>query len=140
MLNRTATNYDEAKEIVDSLQNLSLDYTMERRCTQHIYLLGGACMEDTFKFKIRCAEDDYPKLRVVDGVVVGGIYKHFKGGVYKVLNIAVDTEDIYKKMVVYQNIKDEKLVWARPLEMFKELIEVDKKYIPRFELVGEENK
>lgn len=57
-------------------------------------------------------------------VKVGSIYKHFKGHVYKVINIATDSETL-KKVVVYQNI-DNNEVWVRDYDMFNSLVDKDK--------------
>lgn len=72
-------------------------------------------------------------------IEIGKIYKHFKGHFYKVLNIAIDSEDLSKK-VVYENIEDGK-VWIRDYDMFNSLVDKDKypnvKQKYRFESVDE---
>lgn len=60
---------------------------------------------------------------------IGKIYKHFKGHIYKVINIAIDSETL-KKVVVYQNIDNDE-VWVRDYDMFNSL--VDKKKYPSVE-------
>ncbi len=64
-----------------------------------------------------------------------GIYKHFKGNLYRVLDIArhSETEEEY---VVYRAMKDDSL-WIRPLSMFDEVIERHGKTVKRFEFVEE---
>lgn len=70
---------------------------------------------------------------------IGKIYKHFKGNLYKVLNLAKDTET-NNDIVVYQALYGEKLIYTRELDMF--LSEVDHEKYPeveqryRFELIG----
>ena len=59
--------------------------------------------------------------------MVGKRYKHFKGGVYVVEDIAVHSET-GELMVIYSSYLQEKLKWARPLEMF--ISEVDKEKYP----------
>ena len=72
-------------------------------------------------------------------IEVGKTYKHFKGHIYKVINIALDSETL-EKMVVYEDINSNK-VWVRPYNMFNSL--VDKEKYPnveqeyRFEEVNE---
>ena len=72
-------------------------------------------------------------------IEIGKIYRHFKGHIYKVINIALDSEDL-SKLVVYKNIDDGK-VWVRDYNMFNS--KVDKEKYPevkqeyRFESVDE---
>lgn len=59
--------------------------------------------------------------------MVGKRYRHFKGGIYIVTDIAVhsETEGL---MVVYKSFNEPTLTWVRPLNMF--ISEVDKKKYP----------
>lgn len=67
-----------------------------------------------------------------------GIYRHFKGNEYEVIDVAQDSETL-KEFVVYRALYGEKKLWIRPLEMFLE--EVDKPELgykgPRFVYVRE---
>ena len=67
-------------------------------------------------------------------LIRAGIYKHYKGGLYKVISIAKHTET-RENMVIYRSLKDEQQLWARPLEMFREKVKVEGKEIPRFEFI-----
>ncbi len=58
---------------------------------------------------------------------IHGIYRHFKGKMYIVEDIAFDSET-EGKMVVYRALYGERKLWVRPLEMF--LSEVDHKKYP----------
>lgn len=60
--------------------------------------------------------------------MIGKRYRHFKGGLYEVIEVAVhtETEGIY---VIYKDVEDPSLVWARPLSLF--LARVDKDTYPR---------
>lgn len=68
---------------------------------------------------------------------INGIYKHFKGDSYIVVDIAFDSET-KKKVVVYRRLYGDGSLWIRSLEMF--LSEVDHEKYPnvkqkyRFEL------
>ena len=66
--------------------------------------------------------------------VAQGIYRHYKGNLYQVLHTAQhsETEEL---LVVYRCLYGEYGMWARPLVMFTETVEVDGKEIPRFELI-----
>lgn len=78
-------------------------------------------------------------------IKIGKTYRHFKGNMYKVLDIVHNSEESndkeYKKVVIYQALYGDKLKWARPYEMFNS--EVDHKKYPdvkqkyRFEEVDE---
>ncbi|NOQ81365.1 MAG: DUF1653 domain-containing protein [Methylophaga sp.] len=65
-----------------------------------------------------------------------GIYKHFKGHVYKVIGIAKHSETL-EEQVVYVSISDETDIWVRPATMFLDVVERDGKRFQRFEFWGE---
>jgi len=65
-----------------------------------------------------------------------GIYKHFKGHVYKVIGIAKHSETL-EEQVVYVSISDETDIWVRPATMFLDTVERDGKRFQRFEFLGE---
>ena len=72
--------------------------------------------------------------------MVGCKYRHFKGGMYEVTDIAVHSET-EEPMVIYHSCDHPDYVWGRPLSMF--LSEVDHEKYPdveqkmRFEKVGD---
>lgn len=65
--------------------------------------------------------------------IAPGIYQHYKGNKYEVLFIVKHSETL-EEMVVYKTLyqNDISQYWVRPIEMFKENVEVDGKSIPRF--------
>ena len=63
--------------------------------------------------------------------IVGKKYRHYKGDLYNVLNIAVHTET-EEVLVIYQGVKSSK-IWARPKAMFEDTVEINSKTINRFE-------
>ena len=69
-------------------------------------------------------------------IVIGGHYKHFKGGDYVVLNVAKDHETC-EEQVVYMQIYDKPTVWVRPLKMFLEDVDDHGNVKPRFEYLPE---
>ena len=72
-------------------------------------------------------------------VVVGGIYRHFKGTLHKVICVAKhsETEEL---LIIYTHGDS---IWARPISMFLSLVDKDKypnvNQTYRFEYVGTEN-
>lgn len=64
-------------------------------------------------------------------IVIGKTYKHFKGNLYKVIDIAYDCEskgDKLDKMVVYEALYGDNKHWVRKYDDFISL--VDKKKYP----------
>lgn len=55
-------------------------------------------------------------------LVEGGIYRHFKGGIYQIKMLAKHSET-GEKMVVYQAMKPPFEVWVRPFSMFVERLD-----------------
>ena len=78
-------------------------------------------------------------------IEIGKKYRHFKGKLYKVIDIVFDSEsnndEEYKKVVIYQALYGDNLKWARPYDMFNSLVDrekypdVEQEY--RFEEVNE---
>lgn len=65
-----------------------------------------------------------------------GVYRHYKGAEYKILNEVLDSES-KAELIVYQDIKYPEKIWARPKEMFLEEVETKEGKKPRFEFLGE---
>lgn len=66
-----------------------------------------------------------------------GIYRHYKGGEYRILNEAL-SEATKEPVIVYQDASDENKIWVRPKAMFIEDVEVENEKKPRFEFIREE--
>jgi hypothetical protein len=65
-----------------------------------------------------------------------GKYKHFKGGIYHVVNIAKYSEDPNKEFAIYYHDGEPEKLWVRPVEMFDEIVERDGYKGPRFQYIG----
>ncbi|MBR1970412.1 MAG: DUF1653 domain-containing protein [Clostridia bacterium] len=58
-------------------------------------------------------------------IEIGAIYKHFKGNLYRVENIAKHSET-GEDYVVYRQMYGEESLWIRPLDMFLEKVDKEK--------------
>ena len=65
-----------------------------------------------------------------------GIYKHYKGNLYEVLESVYHSET-QEKMVLYRPLYGERNLWVRPYDMFFENISLNGKEQARFAYVGE---
>jgi len=65
-------------------------------------------------------------------IKIGECYHHFKGGKYKVLYLAYDCETyqeddpLQSRMVIYQDINNEKKIWVRKYSDFISLVDREK--------------
>lgn len=59
----------------------------------------------------------------MENVLIGKVYRHFKGNYYFVRDVALNSET-QERMVVYSPLYDRKdsLLWVRPEKMFLEKI------------------
>jgi hypothetical protein len=66
---------------------------------------------------------------------LGGLYKHYKGKMYKVHQIVRHSETL-EELVFYETLHPNDLGtwWVRPVEMFLETVEIDGVVQPRFQL------
>lgn len=60
-----------------------------------------------------------------------GVYRHFKGAHYEVLDVARHSET-GEAFVVYRALYGDRGLWLRPLSMFTERIERDGQAVARF--------
>ena len=65
-----------------------------------------------------------------------GIYRHYKGNLYELVDVANHSETL-EKMVVYRALYGERELWVRPAGMWNEKVNVDGKGVSRFEYKGE---
>ena len=65
-----------------------------------------------------------------------GIYLHYKGNLYQVIDVAKHSET-EEEHVVYRPLYGERGLWIRPYTMFNETIERDGKQLERFRYLAE---
>lgn len=78
------------------------------------------------------------KNKIINNICKGQVYRHFKGNIYYVLDIAKHTET-EEDMVVYTKfgtVDDTR--WVRPVSMWNDIVEYEGKKQPRFKLLYEQ--
>ncbi len=78
-------------------------------------------------------EDPYT-LPFSDLIPHGGVFEHFKGGLYQVLDHGWDVREPHEAYVIYQALYGESLIFARPARMWNEQVEREDYIGPRFRL------
>ena len=63
-----------------------------------------------------------------------GVYKHYKGNMYEVIGVAKHSETL-EESVIYRAMYGKNELWARPLSMFLEKVEVNGQKFSRFEFI-----
>ena len=63
-----------------------------------------------------------------------GIYRHYKGKEYEVLGEVRHSETL-ETLVLYKQLYGTGSLWVRPIAMFKELVMVEGRSVPRFEKI-----
>lgn len=64
-----------------------------------------------------------------------GTYRHYKGGMYRVLGVGCHTER-HEYYVVYAPLEPKPELpemWIRPYDMFVETVQIDGNEVPRFQ-------
>lgn len=68
-----------------------------------------------------------------------GTYRHYKGDLYEVIGIGRHTETneelVFYRCKYYTKEFGNNALWARPLSMFLETVEIEGKHIARFQFV-----
>ena len=67
-----------------------------------------------------------------------GIYQHYKGNLYEVLDLVKHSET-EEELVLYRALYGEHGLWVRPHAMFFERVVVDGKTLERFTYIGEKS-
>jgi len=66
-----------------------------------------------------------------------GKYRHYKGGLYEVIDIARNSETL-EGMVIYKALYGDFGIWVRPLKMFIEDVDINGRIQKRFEFIDNE--
>ena len=66
-----------------------------------------------------------------------GVYRHFKGNLYQLLDVARHSET-GEKMVIYRALYGERGLWVRPAAMWDEVIERDGRQYRSFTYVADD--
>jgi hypothetical protein len=69
-----------------------------------------------------------------EALVQNGIYRHFKGREYLLIEIVTHSETL-EKMVVYQALYGDFSFWVRPYDLFFEKVLVEGEMVSRFEFI-----
>ncbi|WP_419893259.1 DUF1653 domain-containing protein [Oceanobacillus kimchii] len=64
---------------------------------------------------------------------MGEIYRHYKGDIYNVIGMGKHTETS-EELAFYEDAQGR--MWARPMKMFMEQIEVNGTKVSRFQYLG----
>lgn len=75
-----------------------------------------------------------PPLSSAAQALKSGVYRHYKGGEYRVFWVARHSERVEEELVVYQALATGEY-WVRPVVMFAETVTVDGRQFLRFEWV-----
>lgn len=128
--------YDELK--TEELREEPIEETVEVLTEQPIEEAVKVLTEQPIEIIEERAEEimGTPSAGIPEGrkIVIGGHYKHFKGGDYVVLNIARDHET-FEEQVVYIAVYGKPIVWVRPLKMFLEDVNDHGNIKPRFQFI-----
>jgi hypothetical protein len=73
------------------------------------------------------------------GATRPGRYRHYKGGLYEVIDTVRHSETL-EPMTLYRALYGEHGLWVRPAAMFAEEVEIDGVRQPRFCRIIDENK
>ncbi len=78
-------------------------------------------------------DEKRPDIRPVESDICG-VYRHYKGGLYRVICVAHHSETL-ENMVVYAPLDGKSGYWVRPASMWEETVATENGEVKRFERV-----
>lgn len=100
---------------------------------------GGFKVDFDVKSKVKPVKADAPKEaeKIVQKLeyVKKGRYLHFKGTEYEVLGVSTHSET-GEKLVIYMSVDGKDTLWARPYDMFTDIVEYNGSMVNRFTLLS----
>lgn len=100
---------------------------------------GGFKVDFDVKSEVKPVKADAPKEaeKIVQKLeyVKKGRYLHFKGTEYEVLGISTHSET-GEKLVIYMSVDGKDTLWARPYDMFTDIVEYNGSMVNRFTLLS----
>ncbi len=151
----------DVEQVMDDIRSqLGISCEEVNEAKQKKFVKKGGFSDGIFVEQIQLNEDDewvdyyraeplkYPEISVAVNlkevgekpILEPGRYRHYKGGMYVLVDLACHTETL-EWYVVYQSLERKKQdlpsIWVRPYDMFVENIEIDGKKKPRFEKIDD---
>ena len=151
----------DVEQVMDDIRaQLGISREEIDEAKQKKFVKKGGFSDGIFVEQIQLNDDDewvdyyraepskYPEISVAASlkevgekpILEPGKYRHYKGGIYVIVDLACHTETL-EWYVVYQSEERKKQnlpsVWIRPYNMFLEDIEIDGKKRPRFEKIDD---
>lgn len=100
---------------------------------------GGFKVDFDVKSEVKPVKADAPKEaeKIVQKLeyVKKGRYLHFKGTEYEVLGVSTHSET-GEKLVIYMSVDGKDTLWARPYDMFTDVVEYNGSMVNRFTLLS----
>ena len=137
------SHHPKISKYIDYKIFIDVDFNTQRK---RILIRNKNNANDFFNIWIKRENDYFNILKIKEScdllmertIKIKGIYKHFKGNLYYVEDVAKNSED-EKLYVVYRQLYGDNSLWIRPLDMFLSEVDHDKypdiKQKYRFELL-----
>lgn len=119
--------HDQCKiRIIARIENWIVAFS--RSCSKEFNYIVNVSPEYKVKFD---TELDAQLFLIRNKIAIGDYYLHFKGGLYKFMSEAKDSETL-EDLIVYKAMYGDGTTWVRPKSMFFEEVELNGVKVPRF--------